>query len=286
MKKTLSLLMALLIMAVTLNFTALAEESAPVTAQVFVTISDGEGKLVMTQQSITVNDINNDGVLSIDEAFYAAHEAKYVGGAAAGYASENTAYGLSLVKLWGVANGGSYGYYVNNQSAMGLTQAVKDGDHINAYAYTDLSTWSDKYCFFDAYTVSGKVGDEVTIKLSAAGYDEQFNPITTAVEGATILIDGEKTEYKTDTNGKVTVKLEKTGSYVISAASDTMTLVPPVCMAEVEADAVESTEPVNTQKEEPTDKGCGGSVSLMGVGIIAVMCITSTVVIKNRKDEE
>jgi hypothetical protein len=40
---------------------------------------------------------------------------------------------------------------------------------------------------------------------------------------------------KTDKDGKVTIKLPDSGSYVISAVSSTQTLVPPVCKVNVAA---------------------------------------------------
>ena len=282
MKKALSLLTALL-MAVVFSFPVFAAESAD-SVQVYVTISDGEGKLVMAQEPVTVTDRDNDGKFTVDEALYAAHEAKYTGGAAEGYGTENTAYGLSLAKLWGVANGGSYGYYVNNGSAMGLTQEVNEGDRINAYAYTDLTTWSDKYCYFDKHSVSGKAGDTVTLTLLASDYDENFSPVTVAVEGAVIYIDGKATEYKTDAEGKVTLTLSESDKYVISAASDTMTLVPPVCIADVEvvADTTAAVESDDTQSEAVTSTGCGGYVSITG---IAVTGLAAAFVFRRRNEE-
>lgn len=48
-------------------------------------------------------------------------------------------------KLWGTENGGSYGYYVNNVSTWSLTDPVDEGDYVNAFVYTDLTTWFDTY---------------------------------------------------------------------------------------------------------------------------------------------
>lgn len=234
MKKFLSVAMTLLLLLGTCGITVFAAET-DASATVYVTISDAEGQLVLTQEAITVTDVDADGALTINDALYAAHEAKYEGGAAAGYGSGMTDYGLSMNKLWGTENGGSYGYYVNNASAWSLADPIKDGDTINAFVYTDLTAWSDKYCFFDVNTVAGAVNSEVTLTLSAAGYDAEYNPITTPVSDAAITVNGTTTAYKTDAEGKVTLELENIGKYVISATSDTMTLVPPVCVVTVEA---------------------------------------------------
>lgn len=208
------------------------------TAKVYVTISDKDGKLVLTQEEITVYDSDKDGYLTVNDALYCAHEEKYEGGAEAGYASYYGDYGLSLNKLWGTANGGSYGYYVNNASAQSLADTVKTGDYVNAFVYTDLTAWSDTYCYFNVNTTAAEAGKEISLVLSAAGYDNDYNPIVLPVEGATITLNGERTSFKTDKDGKVTFTVDKEGSYIISAVSDTQVLVPPVCKATVSAATV------------------------------------------------
>ena len=53
---------------------------------------------------------------------------------------------------------------------------------------------------------------------------------------AVIVVNGEKTDFRTDENGSVTLHLAA-GSYVISAVSDAQVLVPPVCQVSVAGDA-------------------------------------------------
>lgn len=224
MKKFLSFTAALLL-AGACGVSALAAD----TAEVYVTIADANGNLALAQETVTVTDTDNDGALTIHDALYAAHEANYDGGAAAGYDAGVSDYGLSMNKLWGAENGGSYGYYLNNASAWSLLDPVKDGDCINAFVYTDLTAWSDTYCFFDAQTAAANEGSTITLTLSAAGYDADFNPITVPVENAVITVNGETTAYQTDADGKVTITLDKVGTVTVSAVSDSQTLVPPVC---------------------------------------------------------
>lgn len=195
---------------------------------VFVTISDDSGKIVVAAEPFDAADADGDGVVSISDALFAAHEARFEGGAAAGYEAADVGYGLSMMRLWGVENGGSYGYYVNNASPISLADAVNEGDMIYAYAYTDLETWSDTYSFFD---ISRAVNSgEMTLTLKAIGFDADFNPVEMPVEGAVITIDGEDSEFITDANGAVTVALGDAEEYLISARSDSMTLVPPICI--------------------------------------------------------
>lgn len=270
MKKLLSTTIALLMIFSVFSVPVLAEEAD--SATVYLTLSDDDGKLVLSQEAITVTDIDQDGALTINDALYAAHELSYEGGAAAGYASSIGQYGLSLDKLWGVANGGGYGYAVNNVSAMGLADPIKDGDFINAYVYTDLVGWSDTYCYFDNHTLTVKAGESVTLTLSSAGYDESWNPITLPVEGAELTVNGVNTGIKTDSEGKATITLDDSGSFIISALSSTQTLVPPVCKVKVTATAVGTPENGNPNIPATGDRVYVGALllvlSLVGAAVI------------------
>lgn len=226
--------LALLVMMLLFVSAAFAGETAPASVQVYVTISDDTGALVMAYKAITVTDTDADGALTINDALIAAHAAQHEQGVDA-YAAAMSEYGLSMTKLWGVENGGSYGYYLNNASAWSLLDPVVEGDHVKAYAYTDLVAWGDTYCYFDANTVSAAVDADVTLALSAAGYDASWNPVTLPVAGAVVTINGEKSVFATDENGIVTLHFSEAGEYVISAVSDTQVLVAPVCIVTVSA---------------------------------------------------
>lgn len=263
MKKNFTVILTAAMIAGTFTVTASAEEAS---AKVFVTISDGTLKLA--QEEIIAKDVNGDGKINIDEALFAAHDL-YQGDADAGYMSSESEYGRSLVTLWG-NDCGSYGYYVNNASAMSLNDEVKDGDYINAYCFTDLEAWSDTYCYFDKNTAGG---NEITLTLSAAAWDESYNPITVPVEGAVITIDGEKTDFVTDAEGKVAITIDEAGSYIISAVSDTQTLVPPVCTAAV-AEAETGKVDADTNEASPSNPATGVSLSLAAV-LAAGMALVS-----------
>lgn len=210
-------------------------------ANVYVTISDEKGNLALAQKAVDVSDVDGDGAVTINDALSAAHEANYNGGAAAGYGSGLTDYGLSMNKLWGNESG-SYGYYINNASAWSLTDPVKDGDYVSAYVYTDMAAWSDTYSYFDVQTKNAARGQTVTFTLSAASFDAEFNPITVPVKDAVITVNGQKTAYKTDANGSVSMKFDQIGTQMISAVSDTMTLVPPVCTVNVSESAPQTAD--------------------------------------------
>jgi len=232
MKKLFALVLTVLLV---LTAAAYASESAPASANVFVSITDGEGKLVLAHESIEVTDVDGDGALTICDALAAAHAAKYEG-EDEGFATVETEYGLSMALLWGVENGSGYGYYLNNASAWSLMDPVVEGDHVKAYVYTDLVTWSDTYCFFEANEVQAKAGEQVSLLLSAAAFDETYAPITLPVEGAVVTVNGEATEVVTDAEGKAAVSFAEAGVYVVSAVSETQVLVAPVCIVTVTAE--------------------------------------------------
>lgn len=238
------------------------------TADVYVTISN-KGDLKLAQEKVKVTDVDNDGALTINDALYLAHENNYEGGAEAGYGSSNTEWGLSLIKLWGDTSLG-FGYRVNNQYAMSLADTVKDGDYVNAYIYKDQTTWSDVYSWFDQNAIAVKVDEPVTLKLCDDGSLSRSLQ-TTHVADVTITINGEKTKYKTDENGNVTLSIDKKGTYVISAVSETDTLVPPVCKVTV------------TEESTDTATKTSDDFNLIGFAIIALSALLTAAAVFRRR---
>lgn len=226
MKKFLSTLLALLML---LSLAACAEEAPTV----YVSISDDTGALVLAYQPVALTDADGDGALTICDALMNAHTAYHPNGAEA-FVAEPSEWGLSLYVLWGVDNGGSFGYCLNDASAMSLLDPVQPGDHVKAYAYTDLTTWSDTYTFFDATDAAAAVNNEVVLTLFANGYDEAWNTVTCLVQGAFLVVDGEvHDDVVTDANGQFVLSFAEAGVYTISAMSNDLPLVPPVCIVTV-----------------------------------------------------
>lgn len=226
MKKFLSLL---LVVWMLVSLTASAE-AAPT---VYVSISDDTGALVLAYVPVALTDADGDGALTICDALMLAHAAHHPEGAEA-FLAEQTEWGLSLYKLWGVENGGSYGYMLNDVSPMSLLDGVKTGDHVKAYAFTDVTAWSDTYTYFAAPVAAVAVNEEVALTLSANGYDESWNPVTYPVQGAFLVVDGEVyDDVVTDAEGKFALTFPEAGVYTVSAVSNDLTLVPPVCIVTV-----------------------------------------------------
>ncbi len=242
--------------------------------KVLVTISDGKGGApVLVQKEVKVTDIDSDGKLTVNDALYIAHEENFTGGAAAGFSSsEKAGYtGLSLNKLWGIENGGSYGFYVDNIASMSLSDEVKDGSSVYAFVYSDTTGYSDSYSWFNVNTADAKQGDELDLTLSRQAYDANWTPITLPVEGAVITVNGKATEFKTDANGKVKVKLDEAGEDIlISAASDSVILVPPVLVADVAANAEVTTTAAETTAETTSSEVVSTSQTTVVVSKVVV----------------
>ena len=222
MKRILSLLLVLVC------FTALLAGCGDKrkTETVYVTIADKSGKVVLAREEIKAKDLDGDDKVTLFEALKAAHKTCPNGGAD-GFVAEEGQYGLSMVKLWGEENGGSFGYYVNEASAWSLSDEVHAGDRLVAFSYTDTAFFSDTFCYFDNQEATVKKNEAVTLTLTALMFDMNYNTVPTPVAGATVTVNGTAIETKTDAEGKITLTLEK-GVNIISASSDVMTLVPPI----------------------------------------------------------
>ena len=229
MKKLLILLMTLLLCA--LCASAALCEAGETNPTVCVSITDDTGALVLAREAVLLTDADSDGVLTINDALICAHEAHPDGAAA--YATAQTEFGLSMMKLWGVENGGSYGYYLNDAMANSLTEPVSEGDHVKAYAFTDLTGFTDTYCWFDTPMAEAAPGGSLTLTLNAAAFDESFAPVTLPVEGATLMVNGIPTEAMTDAQGVATLTFAEAGTYLVTADSPLLNLVDPVCIVTV-----------------------------------------------------
>ena len=265
MKRTLTLITTLCLLLSLLAIGASAQKNHTI---VTVTIAV-KGELVATQVSVPVEDIDGDGVFTINDALYCAHEQVYEGGANAGYGSYTSEYGLSMSKLWGDESG-AYGYYLNNASCMSLADPVKNGDSITAFVYAN-SDWSDVYTYFDVSAQTLELGQEITLTLMAAGYDENWNPITYPVAGATLIFSGNKTGFVTDADGKVTICPDTDGLHIYSATHESMMLVPPACSINV----------VKAEAEAPEkENGCGAIVG----STIALATLLGCAMIKRKEN--
>ncbi|MBE6864493.1 MAG: hypothetical protein E7495_08065 [Ruminococcus flavefaciens] len=244
--------------------------------KVYVSIHTPEDGYVLAHQPIDLTDIDGDGKLTIDDALYIAHDKFYPTGDE-GYDSTVSTYGLMLSKLWGIENGGSYGYYVNNTMSSALSDEIKNGDNIRAYAYSDTKNYSDTYSYFNIESADIFTGRTIDLTANYYTFDANWMPVPNPLEGAEILVNGEKTDLITDATGKVSVKFEKTGKNIITASSDKLTLIPPVCVVNVsdKPDTVVS-----------GDANCDGNIDMADVVIVTQACLNPAKYGENGSNED
>lgn len=236
-KRLLSLLLASCFGLSLLPTTALAAAD-PIT--VHVTISNqgaipvGKNHTLMAQVPVKVSDLDGNGSFSYDEAMVAAHSAYYEGLDSGYAAAENY-----CTELWGETEGVG-GFYRNNEVIPnGVTaDTVSDGDYLTAFVYADQEGWSDQYGYFNQNTAAVKTGQTLTLHLSGAGYDSDWNPVSAPVANASVgYWDAagafQELNQSTGSDGSVTLSFPEAGTYVISAYGNDAILVPPVCTVTV-----------------------------------------------------
>lgn len=220
-KITCLILIALMLGSALVCYTAAAKEKI----FAYVNIYDGS-KLVLSMYKAEKTDEDGDGSWTINDALITAHKAKCKDG----YASAASEWGTSIIKLWGDESG-AFGYYLNNKMVMtDVKEKLSETtpDVIYAYVYSDKTTWSDAYSYFDKTQFNADQNDKVTLKLCYVSFDENYNQVDKPLADATIYFDAKETKFKTNANGEVEITLP-TYSTVISAEKEGMTIIPPVC---------------------------------------------------------
>lgn len=215
--KTISLLLAV-VMVLGLGLAACGKKAEPKNAA-YVTVTNA-GELAVgkdgTQLAAVAIEVPEAGT-TVGEVIKALHKA-YAKGGEADYATSQGQYGEQIDKLWGVENGGAYGYYINGAMAMGLTDPVKSGDTVDVFVYKDAAAYSDAYT---RTTLVKAEGGEAVVKVEfISGFDANYAPIFKELAGAKIYqVDGKKltdTGVATGADGTATIKL-KSGSYILAA---------------------------------------------------------------------
>ena len=204
--------------------------------EVNVTVSNA-GDVVVANELIEVVDSDHDNTISADDVLIAVHNAKFEGGAAAGY---NKVYveewsSWSITKLWGVENGGGYGYYNNNASMYSLMGEVNEGDHFVAFIYGDLVGWTDTYSAFDKFEY--EADETLTVTLNKYVFDyETYTMVATPCAGADVKLYNEDLtavsagNYSVVDNGDGTyaITFYKTGDFKLIGSDEDVPLVPAV----------------------------------------------------------
>jgi len=213
------------------------EEPKSQTVNVFISIAD-TGNLVLNNEPLAVEDSDGDGSVTVDEVLMAAHASFYKGGIK-GYATEDLGkYGQCISRLWGVDNGGFYGFHVNNNLDFSgeeqLSDPVLPGDYVYAFSFQDLETWSDIFSYITGEIQTAEDGTSCySGVLMTLERDEFQKQLRLPLSGAEIVVNRDKTGIFTDEDGCFSVPLSVSGSYELCAEAADLTLIPPVCRFDI-----------------------------------------------------
>ncbi len=193
---------------------------------VTASLSDA-GSLKVGLEPLTVTDADDDGVITVYDAIWCLHEAYYPGGAAKGFATERMQEGPAISLFWGEDNGGFYSWTVDGRMGKNLLEPLAEGSELYAFSYSDLPLCLDGFGSIHGNTVTKENGERgyegVLTCTDVTG--EEF-----PVAGAMILIDGiARGGIVTDDQGKFFVPLKESGSYLLTAVSADIPMIPPVC---------------------------------------------------------
>lgn len=222
------------------------------TVNVTVTLWDGNGNAAVALQPLCVPDTDSDGIFSVADVLSAAHDEWYEGGAAAGYESMQTQWGLSLTRLWG-DDSGSYGYYVNDQMAMSLSDTVSDGDYVAAFVYVDKEELSDSYAFVRHLPDMSSGGEECFL-AQYVGWDEEWNAVTAPIVGANVYVDGMDSGVLTDSDGYARLSIGDIGDHLITVASPEKNYACGACRITVAASGDKAQELPATESVQTADE--------------------------------
>ena len=236
MKKLLSLLLTIAMLFSALPVYVLAESDS---ITVYVSASSGH-EFLKTAEDIPVVllpvSLEGEEFYNLDDVFSELHE-QYAPSECT-YATEETQWGLGITRFWG-DDSGNYGYRLNSAIAMSLSDPVANGDIIDVTIY-ESSSYFASFATFDLLSVEAEPGESISLTLSQAGFDSEWNEVLSPCPDATITLNGEETEFSTDENGIVTFYLEEEGTYLVSANKDetigdeTYTAItPPYCLVNV-----------------------------------------------------
>ena len=178
----------------------------------FAFAKDGATRLNKVEMSVT--DADADGTVTINDAFLCAHTQFYADGAA-GFATQSSAYGAYITKLWGVETG-SVGYYVNNSAPDGLSVALKRNDSLSAFYYRDGEGYSDLYIYFESDSGKAVIDREATYTVKGANGATPAGATVNVFDGEGNAVDTLSTTVGAD--GSIAITFPQTGSYTLEVS--------------------------------------------------------------------
>ena len=233
---------------VTVEAAEAVEPDEPSGTKVYVTISSGEGQLLVVNEAVTVTDTDNDGVLTFHDALVVLHEKH-----GKVYSAVESTYDLFVQTLWSIETGGSAMFFSNDATIPCSVSAyeVESGYRLHAAILQDALYWSDWYSSFDKRYVSVDAGEEFTLSLTGYSAFMSMDGGAGAIAIPSANIGVYEDEFvdlgvDTDSDGKVSLSFDTAGSYIVTAQGtvwDDMMyvecpVIPPYCFVTVNAPEV------------------------------------------------
>jgi len=188
---------------------SLAREGAFVTAK--------DNTTLLSKATLSVGDEDCNGSLTINDAMLAAHE-QWCAAGAEGFATEESAYGPYITKLWG-ADSPICGYRLNDVSASGLADPIEADAHLYVFFYKDTTYYSDVYTYFEEDGVKAVAGVAKTFEAKGAATNE----VTPA--GATVKVydstGAEQSTTTVDSDGGFSITFPSAGTYTVELGGTT-----------------------------------------------------------------
>jgi len=188
----------------------------------------------ITLKDYTVYDTNDNDYIDVDDVLRTAHDEA---GFSDGYATVNGQWGKAVSKLWGVENGGSYGYAINDEFADSLDDKVNNGDYICAYVFKDTESYTDTYTYFDKTELNLKYyNPTANLKLNKFFFNYESSKTESApvtVANITTLEDS-SIKGTIDNEGNVSITLKPGNTYTVVARNDESNYIPAFCKVTVE----------------------------------------------------
>ncbi len=264
MKKTISLILSVVMIVSSLGVTAFATENELNAATVYITISK-HGEIVNDKNgcpiAMTAVELSGKDVYVLDDAFRIVH-ADLCEAGESGYETATGDYGLYVSKFWEDTSE-NFTYQVNfgEESVWGPNHELENGDFIEFCINESTSLDMEVYTCFNERKVEVQPGETVDLVLSQGEYTAEGRLSFSACADATITVNGVVTENVTDADGKASVSFDECGRYVISAvktklvADETVTAIEaPVCVITVNDTEIPPTDiPTDTPTDEPED---------------------------------
>ena len=201
---------------------------------VYVSVSDqGEFALTKDGKPAAKLMVTVPAGSTVADAIAAAH-AEYCPAGADGWKLTQSDWGAMMVGVWGIYDdNGPFGFYVNGVFPMETADVMtaSEGDEIVVLYFRP--DYSDTYAFFDQAIADVDAGQKLTLTLTANMLDENWNPVPSALAGAAVKTTDGAVLGTTDADGKVTVSFSAPGTYIVTAASETASLIPPSCIVAV-----------------------------------------------------